>query len=288
MLIKLILGLIIMQDLYERKVLHEVEIEIAKYFIGICEKYGLKYYILGGTLLGAVRHKGFIPWDDDMDFGMPRGDYEKLKKIMQKENSNEYIYKNYTNSDIKTYFSRIESKKVQIIDQSAKKTDYRNAWIDIFPLDGMPNNFLLRIFHKYRLLFLRLLLQYSQFSEIVNINLPNRPWYEKIFVKLGLIIKPEKYLDRNKIMDKLDRNLKKYSYDDSLYVVNFMGAYKFKEMFKKEIYENDKLYDFENIKLNGPKDFDTVLKSLYGDYMTPPKDSEKNKHFTKVVIDKNK
>lgn len=273
-----------MQDLEARKRLHTIELEIVNYFLSICEKNKLEYFMLGGTFLGAIRHKGFIPWDDDMDFGMPRKDYDELIEILSAKENKDFKFKNFRNSDIKTYFSRIESSKAQIIDTSAEKIDYRSAWIDIFPLDGMPNNKIIRTCHKLSLLYTRLLLQYSQFSEIVNINLKNRPLYEKILIYIGKIIKPEKYLNTKKIMWKLDGKLKKYSYEESNYVVNFMGAYKFREMFEKKIYENIVFYKFEHIDLKAPQDYDTILTSLYGDYMTPPKDKDKNKHFTKVEI----
>lgn len=276
-----------MKDLEQRQKLHMVEKEIIVYFLSVCKKLELSYTMLGGTFLGAVRHKGFIPWDDDVDFGLQRNDYEKLVTYLIDHPNEIFPFKNFLNSDIKTYFSRIESKKAIIIDTSANKTDKRNAWIDIFPLDGMPNEKLSRQMHEINLLRLRMLLQYSQFSKIVNTSLTERPLIEKILINFGKLIKPERFLNKDHLTRKLDYSLKKYDVEKSKNLVNFMGAYKFKEMFPRSVYEDLQEYQFEDIKLLGPVAADKYLSSLYGNnYMQPPSDMVKNKHFTKIVINK--
>lgn len=263
--------------------IHESELNIAKYFVEICEKNNLEYFILGGTFLGAVRHKGFIPWDDDMDFGMPRKDYEKLYKLLSEKKTDKYIYKNFKNSNIKTYFSRIEDPTISIIDTSAKKEDIRNAWIDIFPLDGMPNGKFRQSIHKLRILITRVRMQYSQFDEIVNQDLPGRRRHEQFLIDLGNLIQPQRFINKKKAFEKMDKLLKKYPYDKSKMVGNHMGIYKFKETFEKNIYEETDKYLFEDIYLTAPKNYDLVLKQLYGEYMIPPKVEERNKHHTKVI-----
>ena len=260
------------------------ELEILKDVIRICKEENLRYFLMGGTFLGAVRHKGFIPWDDDIDIGMPRKDYEKFFEIAQEKLKDSYLYKNFKKGNEKTiYFSRVEDQNMQIEDQSAIKKRTRNAWIDIFPLDGMPDNPIIRKVRQCRLLFARLLLQYSQFSIIVNQDLPNRPFVEKVFIKVGNMFNFEKHLDTEKCLYKLDKLLKKNSFENSKYVVNFMGAYKFREMFKKEIYDNTDVYNFETEIVVAPKDYDFVLTQMYGDYMQIPPEHEQNKHHSKVI-----
>ena len=260
------------------------ELEILKDVIRICEEENLRYFLMGGTFLGAVRHKGFIPWDDDIDIGMPREDYEKFFEIAQEKLKDSYLYKNFKKGNEKTiYFSRVEDQNMQIEDQSAIKKRTRNAWIDIFPLDGMPDNPIIRKVRQCRLLFARLLLQYSQFSIIVNQDLPNRPFVEKVLIKIGNIFNFEKHLKTEKCLYKLDMLLKKNSYDNSKYVVNFMGAYKFREMFKKETYDHTDVYNFETERVVAPKDYDFVLTQMYGDYMKIPPEHEQNKHHSKVI-----
>lgn len=260
------------------------ELDILKEVVKICEREKLNYCLLGGTFLGAVRHKGFIPWDDDIDIGMPRPDYEKFFDIATKELPEQFIYRNFKKGNESTiFFSRVEDSSVMVEDSSAIKTRRRYAWIDIFPLDGMPNNKFLRKVHQFNLLFKRLLVQYSQFSTIVNQDLPNRPWHEALLIKLGNVIDFEKMLDTNKCMINLEKALTKYSYHESEYAVNFYGIYKFKEMFKKTIYEDTVLYEFEDSTFLAPRMFDVVLTQLYGDYMTLPPEQDRNKHHTKVV-----
>lgn len=260
-----------------------VELEILNYFVNVCEINGLRYFLLGGTLLGAVRHKGFIPWDDDIDVGMPRKDYNKFLDIINNDLPKNYIFKNFNkNNESTIYFSRIENNDFAVIDNSAIKKRKRYAWIDVFPLDGMPNNIIKRNIHKISLLFLRLKFQYSNFSIIVNQSLNNRPLYERILIIIGKIIKPEKYLNSLKCLRQIDKKLQKYDYDKSDYVVNFMGAYKFKEMFKKELYSKIEYYQFENNYYVAPKEYNTILKQMYGNYMQIPKDRDKYKHCIEI------
>lgn len=257
------------------------ELNILKYFISFCEKNNLNYYMLGGTFLGAVRHKGFIPWDDDIDIGMPRDDYEKFIELILNDKNSKYKLDNYKfNKDSLIYITRLEDDSFKIKDKSAKDEKVRNAWIDIFPLDGMPNNFFVRQLHKISLLYSRLMFKYSIFNKFVNQRLKGRPFYERILIKFGQVFNIEKKLSKIKCLNKLDYKLKKYKYKDSKYIVNFMGAYKFKEMFSIDLYKEVEKYDFEDIKLNAPKDYNFILTQLYGDYMKEPED--KNHHYTEI------
>ena len=273
-----------MEEITPLRKLQLIELEILKEVVKICEEENLTYYISGGTFLGAVRHKGFIPWDDDIDIAMPREDYEKFRLVANKRLPEGYLYRNFKDDDsIKTCFSRVENKTIKVKDTSAIKEDVRNAWIDIFPLDGMPKSKIKFFIRKYYLLYLRMMFQYSQFSQIVNQDLPNRPLHEKILIKIGKIIPFEKILNTRKYMYKIDKELKK-SGKESIYYMNFLGIYKFRSvMNKKEIYGNGSLYDFEGLKFNGPSNYDKYLTQIYGNYMSIPKKKDQNKHHTEVI-----
>ncbi|MCM1270590.1 MAG: LicD family protein [Ruminococcus flavefaciens] len=260
-----------------------VELELLKKFQKTAEKYNIKYFALGGTLLGAVRHNGFIPWDDDIDIGIPREDYEKFIKICQKTSQPFELHTFKNDSNHYRYFSRIEDPTVKIKRRDKSVEEISSAWIDIFPLDGMPNNDFRRKLHKYYVLYRRAMYRFSCFSIGVDVNKKNRPLHERILVKIGLILPMEKLLSTQKQLIKLDRTLKKYPYIDSHYLVNAMGAYKFNEMFHKKYYGKGKLYKFEDIMINGPVDYDTVCKQLYGNYMKPPSEEVKNHHSSEVI-----
>lgn len=263
-----------------------VELDILLKVVTICNDFNLTYYISGGTLLGAVRHKGFIPWDDDIDIAMPRKDYEKFRTIASKKLPSGYLYRNFKNdTNLKICFSRVENSSVQVKDTSARISEIRNAWIDIFPLDGVPNNRLLRVLYKYKLLYLRLMVQYSQFSRIVNQNLPNRKIHERILIRIGGIFPFEKIICTRKYMNKLDTELQRYS-NNSDYYMNFLGIYKFSSVMKKEeIYQEGAEYEFEGHLFRGPKDFDKYLTQIYGNYMKLPPIEHRNKHHTEVIYE---
>lgn len=259
--------------------MQKAELELLKAFLKICKKHNLRYFMLGGTFLGAVRHKGFIPWDDDIDIGMPRKDYKKFisfAKTEFKDNLSILNYKDGTSYD--KYFIKIIDKNIKFKRNDSINNDkFFNLWIDIFPLDGMPMGYISFKIHQFRLLFNRLLLQYSKFKTGVNIK-KKRGFLEFLLIKFGYFV--SKFIKFNTIkqLNKIDYLLTKYDYESSKFVVNFMGAYKFKEMFEKIIYEDVVEYDFEDLKLFGPRNYDLVLTQMYGNYMEPPAESQRFSH----------
>lgn len=260
-----------------------VELDLLKEFLRICEKYHFRYFALGGTLLGAVRHKGFIPWDDDVDVGMPRPDFIRFEQIIAKELPEYFHYKSIGRTPGYThYVPRMTDGRVKVIDSSAAEVKEKEAWIDIFPLDGMPGGKYRRKIHCLRLLFARMRVNYSLFSTNIDLKKENPPYYQKPLIQIVKVFPVEKIFKTEKELARLDRLMQKYSYDDSPCLINFMGIHKLKEMFPKKYYGDGAFYDFEDVKLMGPKDYDFVLRQMYGEYWNPPSKEEMNHHHTRI------
>ena len=251
----------------------------------VLEELNIPYFMQGGTMLGAIRHGGFIPWDDDVDLGIPRADYDRmLKEVAARLPENLELRTYDDETDHHYYFARIVDKRYQIRRMGSIEERLENIWVDLFPLDGMPNGFISRQWHKMRLLVTRLKFHLSCFEK-VNIKRPGRPLVERIIIRFAMITHVGSWWNTRKQLDKLDRLLKKYPPEKSRYFVNFTGqtSFKFNEMFMKEIYGQGKAYPFEDMVLIGPEQYDPYLKSLYGDYMTPPKETDRNAHAAELV-----
>lgn len=262
------------------------ELNLLKIFADICERYQLKYYMIGGTMLGAIRHHGFIPWDDDVDIGMPREDYKKFIEIVEKEIPSYIAFLNYRkDADYLRYFSRLADRRVEIYNESNTDTLVENAWIDIFPLDGTPKGNIRRWIYFTKLSAVRTLYHFSCFEKMVNLMRPGRPLYQRIIIKIGQKTKIGRNMDSKKILDRIDRKLQKYSFEKSAYVMNFFGAYVYKEMVPREWFGDDAKYQFEDIMLSGPAQYDPYLRQFYGEYSIPPEDGHKDKHtITKIIF----
>ena len=262
---------------YIMQVLHSV--------ISILDELEIPYYMQGGTMLGAIRHSGFIPWDDDVDLGIPREAYDwLLREVADKLPENLELRTYQDETDHHYYFARIVDTRYQIRRMGSLEERLENVWVDLFPLDGMPNGCLPRVWHKLRLTMVRLKYHLSCFEK-VNIKRPGRPLLERIIIRIAMVTGVGKWFNTRRQLDKMDTLLKKYPAEQSQWLVNFMGqtSYKFNELFKKEIYGQKTLYPFEDLLLVGPERYDEYLKSLYGDYMTPPKVSDRNAHVSELV-----
>lgn len=272
----------------QNKTLNETQqyiMSVLNSVLEITEKLNIKSYMQGGTMLGAIRHKGFIPWDDDVDLGLLRPDYEVFLKEVEKFLPEHLELRTYWDeTSHHYYFARIIDNRHLIKRMGSVEERFENVWVDIFPLDGMPNKTAARKFHQLRLSWARLLYHFSSIEK-VNVKRPGRPAIEKIVIKIALSLKFIFRMNTGKRLDKIDRLLKKYPVTGSDYIINFMGqtSFKFNEMIKKEVYGGGTLYPFEDIQLLGPAQYDAYLTSLYGDYMVPPKDADKNAHVSELV-----
>ncbi len=261
------------------------ELEMLRFYAEFCEKHNLRYYLLGGTLLGAVRHGGFIPWDDDVDVCMPRGDYNKFLKLANEEFKSPLSVNNYDITPGYTYsFARISDSTMHVINYSANNPRREEISIDIIPLDALPDSKFKRNIHKLRLSFWWNLNQLAQFDELVN-QKRKRSKKGQILVKLASKFKwIGKKINVQHCLTKLNQALAKYDYDsDTEEVINFLAALGFKEIFPRKSIGNGKLYNFEGESLVGPVDYDTICRIIYGDYMTLPPENERNWHNTEIV-----
>lgn len=262
-------------------------LEMLVEFVRVCNDNGLKYYISGGTYLGAVRHKGFIPWDDDVDVAMPRNDFNKLLELNSTCFKHNFKLIHYTKcQNVIHHCGKLERDDFQLIDHTASIPRKVNLWIDIFPLDGLPDNLVVRKIHEWRLLYLRGMFKLSLFDTIVNQSNKDRPIYENIVIFIAQHVKFDKVLSPYKRLRALDHALSKYDFYNSQYVMNFMGSYKLKSVMNKDkIYGHDTYYCFENYKFRGPQNYDEYLTQIYGDYMKLPPVEKRNWHQTTIVND---
>ena len=187
-----------MADKHKLSSLQEQELEILKEFQRICDANNLQYFVVAGTMLGAIRHQGFIPWDDDIDVAMPRREYDRFLEIAPEQLHPDYVLESPRNMNHVTIVSTITSKKGGFTLNNAQKTLHTGAWIDIMMIDGVPDPGIKRTVHWYKYMVLRALYQISHFEEVVDQN-RKRPAYEKAIIKVAKVTKLQKLLNSSKI-----------------------------------------------------------------------------------------
>ncbi len=277
-----------MNELTDLRRLQLEELRILEEFVRVCDENNLRYYSLGGTLLGSIRHKGFIPWDDDIDVSMPRKDYEiflKLPKEKFKDGFETVFYEK--DKDYRYPWARMITRDMKIINNMANIPKEEFAWIDIIPLDGFPNKGIKRIFHKINLSFWWNLNQIVQFDELVD-QKRKRSLFGRISIKIAKLFKwLGKIINYRTCLKQINKTLMKYPYDtNSDEIINFLAAYGFDEVFTRDSFSAIKEYEFEGRKIKGPQDYDSVLKRIYGNYMEIPPVEQRKKHCTQIIFEK--
>ena len=266
------------------------ELDIFKAIRTICEENNICYYLSSGTLLGAVRHGGFIPWDDDMDICMPRPDYNKFRELVADQLPDDYFCIDFRNRDTNDFtvgtMIKIANRKVKAkrIRGDGRKQTEDYAWVDVFPLDGLPNGKLHRKIYGYRLKYTKRLLSFAKWKdEGVAVQQTAK---RKVLGKIITVLRIPQILnlDRKTQRFRIDNLLQKYGYYDSEYCINMLGDYELREIVPTAMYGEAQKMDFEGVSAAVPHDSDGVLKILYGDYRKlPPKESQICKHCIDIL-----
>lgn len=266
----------------ERKV-QELTLYALDVFIKFCEKHHLRYYFTGGALIGVLRHKGFIPWDDDIDIGMPRVDFDLFHKLIKEEMPEGFgICNRHTDSDWHFAMSQFLDLQSEIEINLAEKPRKAHIWIDIFPLDGLPDNRFSRWIRVKYILLHRYLVQMVFISTQVDSH-RERPFIEKIVLNICKGVPIGKFINTSKVLDHLERVLRKYDFDDSNWCGNMLGRYREKEVVLTKWFGTACKGEFEGKKVNIPEDSHAILSSLYGDYMQLPSEKNRVSHRVKVI-----
>ncbi len=241
-------------------------------------KNGLKYYLLGGSALGAVRHNGFIPWDDDIDIGLFREDYEKFLAICDTFNSQYEIinFKNANNCDFG--LTRIYIANTYVKNPIIEKTKLdKRLYFDIFPLDNVPND-------KTQLLsFEKQILKKKRLLQLIDVHdNGNNKMIMVIKKMMSICLCPF----RNIILHYFDKLLKKYRYEETTHICSLCSQYSFKkQVMPKEVYGQPTLHAFEDVELYIPEDITKYLTTLFGeDYMTLPPEEKRRHGFDIFMI----
>ena len=253
------------------KKLQETELEILKYFDKVCKDNNLEYYLAYGSLLGAVRHKGFIPWDDDIDIHMKGKDYLKLTKILKDNNNDKYFFQSLeTEKNYYLLWNKIRINNTIFIEKGWENNEiHKGISLDIFPLFDYPKN--KKDKKKIDGIFkITKLLIDNNMKE--NKNYKSYGTSGKILSKVFKLI--PKAL-RNKIIIKNINYLCQYKSNNEYYFTTINGT---SEKFSKDAFSSSIKLNFEKEKFNVPINYKKYLEETYGDYMQLPKEEDRIGH----------
>lgn len=261
----------------EIRAVQEVELEILIEFDKICRGNNLTYFIESGSVLGAVRHGGFIPWDDDIDVGMPRPDYEKFLEIGQNLLGEKYFLQNrITDSNAPFSYSKIRKNNTTFLEWNKRNIKmHHGIYIDIFPYDGLPEHKIDKHLDKC------LRLNKLQFKKTIpdRVGIPQ----DTIKWKIGAAARRLQYYTMKLYPSSiLDRNIDK---EYKRYKLNVTGAgnctcfgFADRLIFPNHMLFPTKLIMFEGIEFYGPAEVEEYLTFLYGDYMQFPPEEQRYGH----------
>ena len=254
------------------KLLKLTQLEIAKEIRRICDKHNINYFLDAGSMLGAVRHRGFIPWDDDMDIGMLESDYNKFLEIAPEELREEFFIDNYKNNkEYGLVFSKVKIKNTLYREKlGPKEAKHQEVFVDIFPYFDRPNNNKERKMHSLKL---RILAQVFMAQSGYCVWKNNKGLSKVKFLPVIII---SKIFKKDSIYKKIEELYNKYKNTE---IVGIHDGVCYDYWY----YDKEYLKEFIDVEFEGeffkiPAQYDKILTKIYGDYMKLPPIEERKTH----------
>lgn len=267
-----------------RKDLREKQLYLLKTFIAICEQHGLRYFLVGGSALGAIRHQGYIPWDDDIDVALPRAAYnEFLQVALSALPQDVFLQTSESDSDYRNDYAKLRLNGTTFLEVSAQKLNiHHGVYMDIFPIDGYPASEA----ERKRLKIKKHIMKAYVGKDYVN-PLPQSSGSVKILLhrcKKVFVAFLCGFQSTAQVLRRLNACYEQYDYNACDEVVCHGGAWGEREHCPKVQYGNGCHAVFEGIDVVIPEQYDAYLSHKYGNYMAlPPVEKRVAHHYCSVV-----
>lgn len=275
------------RDLSLTRQVQLLQVDILNEFKRICEKYGLRYFAIGGTCIGAIRHAGFIPWDDDIDVAMPHADYEKFRAVAKNELTAPFeLYDPHDHVSANINFLKVHNANTAFIEDGVVPfpDGYKGVFIDVMPIYGLPKG---KWKTRYLLEWHGLALRKNGYVRIPSIETKD-PFSKIVFLTTGSVRKKGNY---NHYLKKLEDRFRKYSFEGAEQIFfgwRTMEFWKIKARYKRmvfpaRLFADFKEVPFESTTIRVPIGYDEYLTQDFGDYMQLPPEEERFIHSTAVI-----
>ncbi len=268
------------------KKIQKIELDILLEFHKICKKHDIKYQLFAGTLIGAVRHKGFIPWDDDIDVCMLRSEYNRFLAVVEDELSSEYFFQTYeTDPNYINKFAKIRKNGTMFMEKLVKGVDmHHGLYIDIFAMDNVQLDTLKGKHQIWMLRTIDSIFKYRVKARHETLN----PGSERSKAKFKYNIMKILPISKARIEKYVLNIITKFNHEPTEYVADLANPAEGvleKFMMRRETIEDSIELEFEGYKFPCPKAYDEVLTRAYGNYMHQPEVENRVSHHNIVKID---
>lgn len=260
--------------------IHCNELKILKEIDIICKKHNLTYFAVGGSVLGAVRHQGFIPWDDDIDIAMPRKDYDAFLKYASVELPDGYFLQSFfTEKESPFYFSKVRKNNTKFVEYYLRDLNiHHGLFIDIFPFDNVPDNPILKKLHFKLCRFLYQLYLSKSLKTVCSSRFERKENYKTVIRKaLHYLLAPVPKSFLFKLLDSSVQMFNNKKCKEISHIVRRRLRVKINDLYPIAT------LPFEDFQMPVPRNFDAYLSAQYGDYKTIPDEDKRYGHLPHII-----